>query len=103
MDVFNYPPAMGLLAKLFPINPWSVGRLLDDIHEVALFARDIGPKVEDLGARYETLAQSFLGLAGRLDQLIGQVVKVTGPLESAVERVGRIMPRLTPRDPEIES
>lgn len=90
---------MGLLATLFPINPWTVGRLLDDIHELAVFAREIGPRVEDLGARYETLAGSFLGLAGRLDQLIGQVVKVTGPLESAVERVGRIMPRL-PRGPE---
>lgn len=94
---------MGLLATLFPINPWSVGRLLDDIHEVAMFARDFGPKIEDLGDRYETLAQSFLGLAGRLDQLIGQVVKVTGPLESAVERVGRFMPRIGPAstgDPE---
>ena len=90
---------MDLLKTLFPINPWNVGRLLDDIHELAVFARDIGPRMEDLGTRYETLAQSFLGLAGRLDQLIGQVVKVTGPLENAVERVGRIMPRL-PRGAE---
>lgn len=85
---------MGLLATLFPINPWSVGRLLDDIHELATFAKDVGPRMDDLGERYETLAQSFLGLATRLDQLIGQVVKVTGPLESAVERVGRLVPRL---------
>lgn len=93
---------MGPLAKLFPINPWSIGRLLDDIHELAVFARDAGPRMDELGERYERLAGSFLGLAARLDQLIGQVVKVTGPLESAVERVGRIMPRLSPRDPDIE-
>ena len=87
---------MGLLDTLVPINPWTIRRLLDDIHEIAMFARDVGPKIDDLGARYETLAQSFVGLAGRLDQLIGQVVKVTGPFESAVERVGRIVPRLQP-------
>ena len=91
---------MGLLATLFPVNPWSIGRLLDDIHEVATFARDFGPRIDDLSTRYETLAQSFLGLTGRLDLLIGQVVKVTGPLESAVERVGRLVPRLGGSDPE---
>ena len=91
---------MGPLAKLFPINPWSIGRLLDDIHEVALFARDEGPRIDDLGARYESLAQSFVGVAARLDQLIGQVVKVTGPLESAVERFGRLVPRLPGREGE---
>jgi len=94
---------MGFLASLFPINPWSIGRLLDDIHDLAVFAKDVGPRMDELGARYETLAGSFLGLATRLDQLIGQVVKVTGPLESAVDRVGRILPRLSsPRDPELE-
>jgi hypothetical protein len=91
---------MDLLKIFFPVNPWNVGRLLDDIHEVALFARDIGPKIDDLGARYEAVAQSFVVLAGRLDQLIGQVVKVTGPFESAVERVGRLVPRLPLREPE---
>ncbi len=100
---------MGMLATLFPLNPWTIGRLLDDVHELAVFAREVGPRMDDLGTRYESLAQSFLSLAGRLDQLIGQVVKVTGPLESAVERVGRMVPRLSPRelllppdDPEIE-
>lgn len=94
---------MDLLRVLFPVNPWNLGRLLDDIHEVAVFARDIGPKIDDLGARYEALAQSFVGLAGRLDQLIGQVVKVTGPFESAVEREGRIVPRISPpRDREAD-
>jgi hypothetical protein len=36
MVFINYPPAMGLLATMFSINAWSVGRLLDDIQEVAL-------------------------------------------------------------------
>src|SRR5688572_2202863 len=39
-EPLHYPRPMGLLRTLFPINPWSVGRLLEDIHEVALFARD---------------------------------------------------------------
>lgn len=114
---------MGPLARLFPLNPWTISRLLDDVHEVALFARDIGPRidrltdvgarmgdaaeglgelgsrVEDLGARYEALAQSFLGLTGKLDQLIGLIMKVTGPLGGAVERMGRIVPGL-PRERE---
>jgi hypothetical protein len=110
---------MGPLAMLFPINPRSIARLLDDIHEVAVFARDVGPRidrfndvgarmgdaasgigelgarVEDLGVRYEALAQAFLGLASRLDQLIGLATKITGPFGGAVERVGRMVPGLS--------
>ena len=72
----------GLPATLFP--PIAISRMLDDLHEIAMFFRSVGPRLDDLTKLADRLEVSIRA-AIPVAEAVNTSLKMATPVAEAVD------------------